>query len=385
MIPASRSRGVSVNGKPTVSKTVTAGSTPATPVMKEITLRTWVMLFVLASVMLTASYVVLLPHHARPGVKHVVVSSGMGSRMIGTFLKKEGVIGSKWAFVTYVSLTGQASALKPGTYEFPDTAAIPAITHDLVAGESRERTIIIPEGWGNADIAEYFELQGVASRNETVRFFKSPPAGIVSLLEPLGGARRSSGTEGYLFPDTYRIFRNASLADITRKMLKNFDTKITPELREEIMRQKKTIFEIVVMASLIEKEVVSDSDRTLVSGVLYRRLASGIPLQVDATIVYIKNFTPTPNFGVGAGESRIKNLGNGRVSTEDTKINSSYNTYRYRGLPPGPIANPGLSAIRAAIYPKASPYLYYLSAPDGRTIFSRTLEEHNAAKAKYLQ
>src|SRR3989338_2748863 len=332
---------------------------------------------IVCTVMLTAlvlSYAIFLPHHGSRGTKHVVIVPGMGSRMIGAFLKQEGVIGSKWAFVIYVSLRGDASDLKPGAYEFPDTAAIPAIARDLVAGESHERIITIPEGWSNADIAEYFKLQGIAGRDEAMSFMKAPSDDIVSLLEPLGASRKSSGTEGYLFPDTYRIFRDAGLADITGKMVRNFDAKVTQEVRDAIAGQQKSIFEIVIMASLIEKEVSSEEDRALVSGILWKRISLGMPLQVDATIAYIKN-----------KESRIKNQRDGKISLEDTKIDSPYNTYRYRGLPRGPIANPGLSAIRAAVFPRSSPYLYYLSTPDGRTIFSRTLEEHNAAKEKYLR
>jgi len=151
------------------------------------------------------------------------------------------------------------------------------------------------------------------------------------------------------------------------KMLANFDEKITPDLRKEITKQKKTIFEIITMASLIEKEVAMDEDRAIVSGILWKRIKLGIPLQVDATITYI------------TGKNNTK------ISLNDTKINSPYNTYKYRGLPPGPIANPGIAAIRAAIFPKSSPYLFYLSAPDGRTIFSKTLEEHNTAKTRYLR
>ena len=119
------------------------------------------------------------------------------------------------------------------------------------------------------------------------------------------------------------------------------------------------------MASLIEKEVKSDVDRKLVSGILWKRLEAKIPLQVDATLVYI--------------------TGRREIYEADKKINSPYNTYYYRGLPKGPIANPGLSAIKAAIYPQSSSYWYYLSAKDGMTIFSKTLEEHNSNKAKYLR
>ena len=150
-------------------------------------------------------------------------------------------------------------------------------------------------------------------------------------------------------------------------MLDNFDKKVTSDIRREIERQKKTLFEIITMASLIEKEVRTEEDRSVVSGILWKRLSIGMALQVDATIVYITGKNTT------------------RISSEETKINSPYNTYRRPGLPPGPIANPGLSAIHAAIYPKESPYLYYLSTPDGNTIFSRTLEEHNKAKSRYLR
>ena len=132
------------------------------------------------------------------------------------------------------------------------------------------------------------------------------------------------------------------------------------------------MYEYIIMASLIEREVVSEEDRRLVSGILWKRLDAGIPLQIDATLVYIKN-----------QESGVRNQGN-TISAKDKKTDSPYNTYLYRGLPAGPISNPGLSAIKAAISPKESPYFYYLSTPDGRTIFSQTLEEHNLAKAKYL-
>ena len=150
-------------------------------------------------------------------------------------------------------------------------------------------------------------------------------------------------------------------------MLQNFDAKFSNDLRQETLHQNHTTFEIITIASLIEKEVASDSDRALVSGILWKRMKLNIPLQVDATVLY----------------ARPKRIG--KVTLADTKINSPYNTYRYTGLPPAPIANPGLSAIRAALYPKKSPYLYYLSTPDGKTIFSKTREEHNRAKAKYLK
>lgn len=320
------------------------------------------------------TYEIFLPHFAGSGTKEIVIPEGYGSRMIASLLKKEGVIGSKWAFVLYVSARGEAVRLKPGRYVFFDTVAIPDIARDLVAGVSRERMIVIPEGWNTADIARYFDEHGIGDEAAARHIFLAPPRDIVARFAFLADAPAGAGLEGYLFPDTYRLSEDATPEDAVLRMLENFDRRVDAGLRQKIAEQQKTLFSIIVMASLIEKEVISDEDRAFVSGILWKRLDADIPLQVDATIAYAK---------LQITKSKLQT--NGKISFADTKIDSPYNTYRHRGLPPGPIANPGMSAIRAAVYPKTSPYLYYLSAPDGRTIFSKTLEEHNAAKAKYLR
>ena len=237
---------------------------------------------------------------------------------------------------------------------------------DLIRGGTNEVALVVPEGWTARQIAGRMDELGIFSRNDFMTIVNSGQHPVLTKFDFFKDKPIKAGLEGYLFPDTYRIFKDASAEKVMIKMLENFGRKFTPELREETRRQKKTTSDIVTMASLIEKEVVSDEDRVIVSGILWKRLHMGIPLQVDATIVYITGKKTT------------------KVSLEDIKIDSPYNTYKYRGLPAGPISNPGLSAIRAAIYPKDSPYLYYLSTPDGRTIFSKTLEEHNEAKARYL-
>ena len=327
-------------------------------------------------------YEIYLPHPAFTGAKRVEIMPGMGSRVIAALLKKQGVISSKWAFVAYVSLRGQASQLKPGTYHFFDTETIPQISSELIQGVNNEELIIIPEGWSTRDIAEYFRERGIGAGGDPADFFAHPPLDLIKKFSFFAGMPAGAGLEGFLFPDTYRIFHDAILRDIAEKMLENFDRKLTPDLRAEIARRKKSIFEIITMASLIEKEVASDTDRTMVSGILWKRLDAGIPLQVDATVVYAKQQATSDK---GQGTRGKKQENKTKISLEDTKINSPYNTYRFGGLPPGPIANPGLSAIRAAVYPNQSAYLYYLSAPDGHSIFSKTLDEHNAAKAKYLR
>jgi UPF0755 protein len=149
-------------------------------------------------------------------------------------------------------------------------------------------------------------------------------------------------------------------------MLDNFDKKLTQDLRDEIARQKKTIFEIVTMASILEKEVQTDEDRAMVADIFWRRLKAGMPLQADSTINYI----------TGKSDSR--------ANLTDIQIDSPYNTYKYPGLPVGPIGNPGLSAIKAAIYPKANGYWYFLTTDDGKVIYAKSFDEHKANKAKYL-
>ncbi len=311
------------------------------------------------------------PHAAYRGIKTIEIAPGMGSRAIGDLLTREGVIRSKWTFVAYISLRGHASSLKPGAYAFGN-AAIPEISKTLVQGVENERAITIPEGWSLNDIGQYFEGTGIMTRREFDALTNAD--GRRQFRERFGflaDAPARATLEGYLFPDTYRVFKNASKEDIIAKMLENFERRVAPDTPGEVRERKKSLFEIITLASLIEKEVTSDADRALVSGILRKRLDAGIPLQVDATIVYIKR-------------ARGERLNSNRVSLDDLRIKSPYNTYLSLGLPPGPIANPGLSAIRAALNPQSSAHLYYLSALDGRTIFSRTLEEHNLAKARYL-
>ncbi|MDP3770941.1 MAG: endolytic transglycosylase MltG, partial [bacterium] len=175
------------------------------------------------------------------------------------------------------------------------------------------------------------------------------------------------GLEGYLFPDTYRVYADATVEDIVRKMLENFDRKLTPELREEITKSNRSLHQIVTMASIVEAEIANHDDRPTAAGLLWKRRDRGMLLQVDASVNYV----------TGKHDPR--------VSREDTAADSSYNTYKYPGLPRGPIGNPGTSAILAALRPKESPYWFFLTTKDGKTVFSRTLEEHNINVQRHLR
>lgn len=304
--------------------------------------------------------------------KSIEIPKGAGLRETAEIFKKEGMIRSSWIFILYTLANGDAGRIQAGSYTL-SSLPLSQIEQELVRGGSGA-TIVIPEGWTADEISSLLAREKISNSEEFRKIAETRDTEpFKEKFDFLGAAPELAGLEGFLFPDTYKVLKTMPAEEIATLMLKNFDAKVTPAMRKDTTFRQKTLYQIVTMASLIEKEVVSDEDRAIVSGILWKRLSLGIPLQVDATIFYIKkqNDAPSP-----AG---------GKISIADTKIDSPYNTYKYAGLPKGPIGNPGISAIKAALYSKESPYLYYLSTPEGKTIFSKTLEEHNTAKAKYLK
>ncbi|MCX6720387.1 MAG: endolytic transglycosylase MltG [Candidatus Staskawiczbacteria bacterium] len=270
------------------------------------------------------------------------VQKGWGDSDIANNLKQLGIIRSSYFFKFYAVLSLKHSGLQAGEYNLSPRDSIHEIANKMANGDVIRDNVVILEGWDVSDIGQYLESKGICKKDYFVSLAK--------------------GHEGYIFPDTYEIAKGETCEGILSLALANFDKKLTPELRAEIISQKKSIFDIVTMASMIEKEVRSLDDKKIVSGILWKRLAIDMPLQLDATIVYI--------------------TGNAQITAKDKLINSPYNTYKYYGLPKGPISNPGIDSITAAIYPTKTKYWYYLT--DGITHFSETLDQHNAAKAKYL-
>jgi UPF0755 protein len=293
-------------------------------------------------------YQLNIPLNVQSAEQIFTIEKGESLKEIASRLEEANLIRDRIWFLVYVFYKGWAAELQAGQYELSPSLNIPQIAQKIVKGEvvSQEIVITIPEG---------FTLKQIDARLSQ--------AGLIEA----GQLLKQPQLEGYLFPDTYRFDQEASLDEIIAKMRENFDRKLDENLRKEITRQGKTIKEIVIMASLLEKEVPTDKDRRIVSGIFWKRIKNNYPLQSCATIAYI--------LGVDKW----------RYSIEDTKVDSPYNTYQNIGLPPGPICNPGLSAIKAAIYPQETDYNFFLSKPDGETVFSRTLEEHNLNKAKYLQ
>lgn len=304
------------------------------------------------------------------------IEKGEGASQITSNLKENKIISSTLAFKYYLWKTKNMNLLKAGKYELSPAMTMQEIVKIFVEGgvkkdeESLGVKVTIPEGYRTEDIESAIISAGLLIKQSELmeavqvssnlayeifgfRFLKELPS--------------RSTIDGFLFPDTYFLDKDSQLNDIVAKMLGNFDVKITDPMRVKYKGRGKNLYEIVIMASLLEKEVRTFEDMKTVSGILWKRMEIGMPLQIDATLAHIT--------GKKTGE----------ITDKDKLIDSPYNTYLYRGLPPTPIVNPGLNAIKAAIEPTNSDYFFYLSTPDGKTIFSQTNDEHNENRAKYLR
>lgn len=284
-------------------------------------------------------------------------------------LKKSDLISSKIYFVWYAYKEDYRGKIKAGKYILNSNLSIMEILMVLseanVEPEKESKKITFPEGFSIKQMSERLTENGFDG--ETFLQLSKTPGYFEETydFEFLAGIPKGKDMEGYFFPDTYFFFIDASAEDIIKKMLDNFDSKLTQDLRAEIKNQNKTIYEILTMASIVEKEVKTMEDKKVVSGIFYNRMKSGQAFQSCATLAYI------------LGENKKQ------YSYADTQIISPYNTYLNVGLPPGPIANPGLDSISATVYPTQTNYNYFLSNTEtGETVFSATLDEHNLNKDK---
>jgi UPF0755 protein len=272
------------------------------------------------------------------------IKKGEGLKEIAFNLEKQNLIKSAPVFEIYVLFSGNARNLQAGNYFFSSDMKLSEIVNKIVKGEAAKISFTIPEGYT-----------------------------INQIEEKLGVDLPGENLEGFLFPDTYQFFFDFSGEEVVEKMKNNFEQKISQEIKNKIEERRINLVEVITMASLIEKEVNRTEDKKIVSGILWKRLKVGMPLQVDASLVYILNGGSWDFNQMRREISLVKN------------IDSPYNTYKYLGLPPGPICNPGLESIEAAVFPQTSDYWYYLSTTEGETIFSKNLNEHNIAVAKYLK
>lgn len=301
------------------------------------------------------------------------IAKGEGSKEIALNLEREGLIKWDLPFRIYVLIRDVSGNLQAGTYELSPSMTIPWIAQKFASGDTLKIKVTVPEGFNLKEIQARLMGSGVLKEEDLE---KLKTADFKNEFDFLKSAPDNASLEGFLFPDTYFFEPNENNKEICVRFLENFERKIA-SYQPEISVAGKKFFEIIIMASLLEKEVRTKEDKEFVSGILWKRLENKMPLQVDATISYIKK-TTSPE-GAAVRPYGVK------ISIEETKIDSPYNTYKYLGLPAGPIANPGLESILAALYPKDREDWYYLSTPEGQTIFNKTLEGHNKAKAEYLK
>lgn len=295
----------------------------------------------------------------------IVVREGEDTVSVAKDLKRQKLIGSVWGFIWGLEREGLFGKLQAGTYEVSSSLTPRELAVLLTEGEAASKEIVItfPEGWAVSKMAERLTANNLPGE-EFLEIAQSPPSDLLSAYPFLSDLPEGASLEGYLFPDTYHFFRDVTAREIVEKMLDDFEAR-TSALYEEVKKRGENFHETVTLASIIESEVRSSADRRVVSGIFQSRLRIDMPLQSDATLSYI----------LSSGKTKH--------SAEELETDSPYNTYKYPGLPPGPVSNPSLDALEAAVYPEDSNYLYFLSDPNtGETYFSVTFDEHKANKVK---
>ena len=289
--------------------------------------------------------------------EEVFVSIPQGSSVasIGNRLVAAGVLPDPWTFRLAARFTGADRRLQAGEYRFAGESTPLVVMERLAAGDVYSLGLTFPEGLTVSEMAETFARSGLGTAKDFI--------GAAS--DPLLVAERGSGLrslEGYLFPDTYPTPRTASADDIVHAMLARFDQVFTPELRALATERGWSVHQALTLASLVEKETARADERPIVAAVYLNRLKIDMPLQCDPTVVYAL---------------MLARRWDGNIRKADLQTSSPYNTYRVRGLPPGPIASPGRASIEAALKPADVPYLYFVSRNDGSHVFAATLAEHN--------
>ena len=302
------------------------------------------------------------PYRGYSGAEQFVeIPAGSGSRVIGDRLVAAGVVRDALTFRLALLMSGQARGLQAGDYRFDRPMTPLEALGRIARGEVYVVNLTFPEGLNFREMAAIAESHGVGTAAEFVA-----AANDSSRINALDPAARN--LEGYFFPDTYPVTRRTDTPRLIRSMVDRFEQVLTPEMRRAVEQRGLSIHQAVTLASIVEKEAARPDERPMVAAVYLNRFRLGIPLQCDPTVIYALQL---------AGKYT------GNLRRDDLMFDSPYNTYRYPGLPPGPIASPGRAALDATIHPADVDYLYFVSRNDGSHAFARTLDEHNRNVQKY--
>jgi len=286
----------------------------------------------------------------------VEIAAGSSTRAIGESLISTGVIRNRATFRAALWRTGAARDLKAGTYRFDTPVSAVDVVRKIAKGDTWVTRITFPEGLTIKDMAKIFEQQHFGSAKSFIEAAADPRP--VSSMDPA-----APDLEGYLFPETYVVAPKTPADKVVHLMVSRFEQLFTPDLRQAAEGRGLTLRQAVTLASIVEKETAAAAERPVVAAVYMNRLKIGMGLQSDPTVIY-------------ALEKAGRYHGN--LTRENLEFDSPYNTYRYRGLPPGPIASPGLASLKAVAAPADVDFLYFVSRNDGTHVFARTLDEHNA-------
>lgn len=319
--------------------------------------------FLLASVFLGVLYVkseVKKPMSGNSEEVKFAVQKGQSTTEIGENLEKAGLIKSSFVFLLYLKYEGQADKIQAGNYTLTKNLSMLQIMETLTQGKITSGKITIPEGWTNSQIEAEVVKKGIGTSDDFKNALNKKYNYSFLSESPNGDM------QGFLFPETYFLSSKPTSEEVVEKMLSEFSEKADPKIRAGAGKQDLSYYQILTLASIVEREVANGDDKKKVASVFLNRLDIGMKLDSCATVEYV----------LGT-KKRI-------LSSEDISIDSPYNTYKNSGLPPTPIANPGLDSIEAVLSPDKTDYLFFFSGKDGKTYFSKTQEEHEEKKAKYL-
>jgi UPF0755 protein len=278
----------------------------------------------------------------------VDIPSGLSTRAIGDRLVGAGIVRDSWTFRAALWKSGRDTRLKAGEYRFAEPISPIGVIDKLRRGDVFVIHITFPEGLNVFEMGKIFESKGFG-----------PAAAFVEAGRSL---------EGFLFPETYALSRHTDAPKLVHQMHEAFERTLTPEMRAAAEARGLTIEQLVTLASIVEKETGNPTERPIVASVYENRLRIGMALQCDPTVIYALEL---------AGRY------DGNIHRDDLQFDSPYNTYRYPGLPPGPIASPGRASLDAVVHPVETDYLYFVSRNDGSHVFATTLADHNRNVQKY--
>lgn len=301
------------------------------------------------------------PSSPSPGEVIFEIKPGQSARAIAQHLRDRGLIRKTWVFLLGHKLVFGSQPMKAGEYAVDLPASSKEILSMITEGRILLHAVTIPEGLTRRETADHLRSQ--MGLDADIYLQESSKADLIAALD-----ESATSLEGYLFPETYHFPKGATPEQVVRTMVTQFETVFNEEWRQRAAEIGMTVRDVVILASLIESETSLPSERPLVSAVFHNRLKKGMKLDCDPTIIYV-----------------LKNAGTfrDRLRTKDLRLDSPYNTYLYPGLPPGPIANPGRDALRAALYPADADYLYFVAKNDGSHHFSSNFTDHQNAVNKY--